>query len=297
MLYISKSCLHGAYYRHITRIMTDLSFTKMHGLGNDFVVLDSRRTVISLDTELIKYIANRREGVGCDQVLVIEDAQENSADVFLRIFNSDGGEVDACGNGTRCVASLLMSELETQKIAIQTNAGILNCMTNKGGFISVDIGPANFSWEDIPLAFELDNLEQDFAVGALSNPVMVNVGNPHAVFFVEDVFSIPLEKLGPEIETHKIFPERTNVEVAQILPDDSIRLRVWERGVGITQACGTGACATLVAASRRNLTSRIADVILDGGTLSIKWRDDNHVIMTGPVASVFSGIICKSIVV
>lgn len=294
---LCKSCLQGALYRHIKRIMTDLYFTKMHGLGNDFVVLDARRTDFSIDNKLIKHIANRREGIGCDQVLVIEDAQENSADIFMRIFNSDGGEVDACGNGTRCVASLLMSEIETQKIAIQTNAGILYCMTNNNGFISVDIGPANLGWKDIPLATELDTLNLDFSVGVLSNPVMVNVGNPHAVFFVEDVVSIPLEYLGPEIETHKIFPERTNVEVAQILPDNSIRLRVWERGVGITQACGTGACATLVAASRRNLTSRSANVILDGGILAIEWRDDNHVIMTGPVSSVFTGIINKSLVI
>lgn len=296
MLSLIKSCLHGGLNRHIKRTMTDLTFTKMHGLGNDFVVLDVRRTDFLFDAKLINFIADRRKGIGCDQVLVLENAKEKNVDVFMRIFNADGKEVDACGNGTRCVASLMMSELETQKIAIQTNAGVLNSITIKDGSIAVDMGPANLGWKDIPLANEMDTLELDFSVGILSNPVMVNIGNPHAVFFVDDVASIPLEHLGPEIETHKLFPERTNVDVAQILSDSSIRLRVWERGVGITQACGTGACASLVAANRRNLIKQSADVILDGGVLAIKWRDDNHVIMTGPVATVFTGVICKSLI-
>jgi diaminopimelate epimerase len=271
--------------------MTDITFTKMHGLGNDFVVLDARKIDGSLDAKQINYIADRHQGIGCDQVLVIEKPKEKSADVFMRIFNSDGGEVDACGNGTRCVASLMMSELRTKNIAIQTNAGILDSTSVDDGNVSVDMGPANLGWKDIPLAHEAETLALDLSIGVLSNPVMVNVGNPHAVFFVDDVASVPLESLGPEIENHKMFPKRTNVEVAQILLNGSIRLRVWERGVGITNACGTGACATLVAASRRDLVSRSTDVILDGGALSVEWRDNNHVIMTGPVATVFTGVI------
>jgi diaminopimelate epimerase len=275
--------------------MFDMIFTKMHGLGNDFVVLDARDIAVSLNSKQINNIADRRQGIGCDQILIIEKSKEESVDVFMRIFNSDGIEVDACGNGTRCVASLMMTELDVKSIAIQTNAGVLYGMSGDDGNIAVDIGPANLGWKDIPLAYEVDTLTLDFSIGVLSNPVMVNIGNPHAVFFVDDVESIHLETLGPEIETHKMFPERTNVNVAQILSNGSIRLRVWERGVGITNACGTGACATLVAASRRNLTSRSSDVILDGGTLSIEWRDNNHVIMTGPVATVFTGVIHKSI--
>jgi diaminopimelate epimerase len=271
--------------------MTDITFTKMHGLGNDFVVLDARKIDGSLDAKQINYIADRHQGIGCDQVLVIEKPKEKSADVFMRIFNSDGGEVDACGNGTRCVASLMMSELRSKNIAIQTNAGILDSTSVDDGNVSVDMGPANLGWKDIPLAHEAETLALDLSIGVLSNPVMVNVGNPHAVFFVDDVASVPLESLGPEIENHKMFPKRTNVEVAQILLNGSIRLRVWERGVGITNACGTGACATLVAASRRDLVSRSTDVILDGGALSVEWRDNNHVIMTGPVATVFTGVI------
>jgi diaminopimelate epimerase len=271
--------------------MTDITFTKMHGLGNDFVVLDARKIDGSLDAKQINYIADRHQGIGCDQVLVIEKPKEKSADVFMRIFNSDGGEVDACGNGTRCVASLMMSELRTKNIAIQTNAGILDSTSVDDGNVSVDMGPANLGWKDIPLAHEAETLALDLSIGVLSNPVMVNVGNPHAVFFVDDVASVPLESLGPEIENHKMFPKRTNVEVAQILLNGSIRRRVWERGVGITNACGTGACATLVAASRRDLVSRSTDVILDGGALSVEWRDNNHVIMTGPVATVFTGVI------
>ncbi len=275
--------------------MSNLNFTKMHGLGNDFVILDARERVVSLENEQISLIADRRLGIGCDQILIMEPATLGDADVFLRIFNKDGFEVDACGNGTRCVAAIVMAELGTKKIAIQTNAGILEGLARENGNVAVDMGPVNLDWNDIPLAYEVDTLSLDLSVGTLSKPVAVNVGNPHAVFFVDDETIVPLKIIGPEIENHAMFPERTNVEVAKILPDGSIRLRVWERGVGITQACGTGACATLVAASRRNLTSRSAEVILDGGKLNIEWRDDNHVIMTGPVAEIFTGNINLSL--
>ena len=275
--------------------MSEMIFTKMHGLGNDFVVLDARVHAISLDAQKAKSIADRRLGIGCDQILIIEPATIEGADMFMRIFNADGSEVDACGNGARCVAALVMAETGAENIRVQTNAGILEGMAGEDVMVAVDMGPANLDWQAIPLAGEADTLALDLSLGGLSGPVAVNVGNPHAVYFVDDAAAVQLEDLGPQIETHAMFPERTNVGIAQLLADGSIRLRVWERGVGITRACGTGACATLVAASRRKLTERNATIILDGGALDIAWRDDNHVIMTGPVATVFTGTLNPSL--
>ena len=275
--------------------MSDLAFTKMHGLGNDFVVLDARRGDIHLGRERARAIADRRLGIGCDQILVIEPAKNdqgnNEADVFLRILNADGGEAEACGNGTRCVAALIMAETGAEEIRIETRAGVLVAETAGDGNFSVDMGPVNLDWQAIPLAGETDTLNLNIETGMLSGPVAVNVGNPHCVFFVDDVAKVPLEDLGPEIETRALFPERTNVGVAQILANGQIRLRVWERGVGITRACGSGACAAVVAANRRNLAERETVVVLDGGTLAIQWREDNHIIMTGPVATSFSGVV------
>ena len=275
--------------------ITKLTFTKMHGLGNDFVVLDARKHPILMDAGMARGISDRRLGIGCDQILIIEPATEEGADVFMRILNADGGEVDACGNGTRCVAALVMAETGAEQVKIQTNIGILEATAGEEGYVAVDMGPPDLDGQAIPLAEEADTMALELSVGDLSDPVAVNVGNPHAVFFVEDVNSVPLEELGPEIENHAMFPERTNVEIAQILPDGSIRLRVWERGVGITRACGTGACAALVAASRREFSPRHAIIILDGGALGIEWREDNHVVMVGPVASSFIGAIDPSL--
>ncbi len=280
-------------------MMSELPFTKMHGLGNDFVVLDARRGEIDLGEERARAIADRRLGIGCDQILVIEPAPngpgEIKADVFLRILNADGGEVEACGNGTRCVAALIMAETGSEAVTIETRAGVLAATNAGDGNFSVDMGPVNLDWQAIPLAEEADTLNLNIEAGGLVDPVAVNVGNPHAVFFVNDADAVPLEDLGPEVETHALFPERTNVEVAQILPNGHIRLRVWERGVGITRACGSGACAAVVAANRRHLAEREAIVVLDGGALAIQWRDDNHIIMTGPVATSFSGVINASL--
>ena len=275
--------------------MSEMTFTKMHGLGNDFVVLNARKHAVSLDSKQAKSIADRRLGIGCDQILIIESATTDGADVFMRILNADGGEVDACGNGARCVAALVMAESGAEKVNVETNAGILQAVAGDDGTVSVDMGPANLDWQAIPLSQEMDTLALDLSIGGLSGPVAVNMGNPHAVFFVYDAAGVALEEIGPEIETHAMFPERTNVEVAQMLTDGSIRLRVWERGVGITRACGTGACATLVAASRRELSGRNANIILDGGALAIDWRDDNHVIITGPVATVYTGTLDASV--
>jgi len=275
--------------------MTEHRFTKMHGLGNDFVVLDTRATGLTLAPEQIRAIADRKTGVGCDQFIIMEPAQDAHADVFMRILNSDGSEVEACGNATRCIADLIMEQTGRDQTVIETVAGLLDAHPTEDGRISVDMGLVKLDWREIPLADAVDTGSLSLKIGPLANPVAINVGNPHAVFFVEDAEAIDLERWGPIIENNEMFPQKINVEVVQVLADDQLRMRVWERGVGITRACGTGACASLIAAARRKLTGRRADVILDGGPLEIEWMADNHVQMTGPVARSFSGIIDPSL--
>jgi len=267
-----------------------IPFVKMHGLGNDFVVIDGRNGAVSIDPAAARAIADRKLGVGCDQLIVIEPPR-NSGAAFMRIRNADGGEVDACGNAARCVADLLMAEQGADRVAFETNGGLMDARAAGENLVTVDIGPARLAWDEIPLARESDTLHLDIALGPLADPAAVNVGNPHMVFFVDDAETVDLPVLGPELEHHALYPERTNVETATVRPDGSIRMRVWERGVGITRACGTGACATLVAAARRGLTGREAVVELDGGPLAVRWRDDGHVDMTGPVATSFTGAI------
>ena len=234
-------------------------------------------------------MADRHVGVGCDQVIVIEPSETGVADAAMRIFNADGSEVAACGNATRCVAALLFRERNTDHVTIETAAGLLDAAAAPGGLITVDMGPARTAWQEIPVAEALDTLHMGIAEGPLRDPVGVNMGNPHAVFFVDDVAKIPLDKIGPKLERHRLFPERANIGVAQVLSKERLRLRVWERGSGITLACGTGACAAVVAAHRRNLTGRKVEVLVDGGTLLIEWADDGHVLMTGPAATSFTG--------
>ncbi len=269
--------------------MSKRPFIKMHGLGNDFVVVDARQAPFPLTGEAARAIADRREGVGCDQIVVLEPPANGRADVFLRFHNADGGEVDACGNGTRCAAALVMAETGRDNLTIETGAGLLAARAAGPGRITVDMGEARTAWADIPLAREMDTLRLDLARGPLSGPVAVNVGNPHAVFFVDDAAAVDLATLGPELEHDPLFPERANIEAAQVAGADTLRVRVWERGTGITRACGTGACAAAVAAARRSLTARRVTVILDGGPLEIEWREDGHVMMTGPVAIAFTG--------
>ncbi|MEE8534700.1 MAG: diaminopimelate epimerase [Kiloniellales bacterium] len=269
--------------------MNGRTFIKMHGLGNDFVVVDARREPFVLDEAAARAIADRRRGIGCDQVIVMEPARGGQADVFMRVHNADGGEVGACGNGTRCVASLVMAEAKAGHCTIETLAGLLGATAAGADRVAVDMGPARCDWREIPLAHEADTLHLDLALGPLAGPVAVNVGNPHAVFFVDDVEAIDLAMLGPKLEHDPLFPERANIGVAQVTGEDRLRLRVWERGVGLTRACGTGACAAAVAAHRRGLTGRDVEVALDGGPLEIAWRDDGHVVMTGPVATSFTG--------
>jgi diaminopimelate epimerase len=269
--------------------MEPVSFIKMHGLGNDFVVIDGRARAFPMSQYRARAIADRHTGVGCDQVIVIEPPQNGRADAFMRIHNADGGEVEACGNGARCVAAFLMQEADRGHVCIETQAGLIEAANAGPGLVGVDMGPARLDWREIPLARAMDTLHLDLSLEALSDPVAVNIGNPHAVFFVADPEAVDLERLGPQLERHALFPEHANIEVASLIERDRLRMRVWERGVGITRACGTGACATAVAAARRNLTGRSAEVVLDGGVLAIEWRKDGHVHMTGPVAWSFSG--------
>jgi diaminopimelate epimerase len=255
-------------------------FHKMHGLGNDFVIIDCRTAPVIMTPAKARAIADRRTGVGCDQLILIEPS--TIADIAMRIYNHDGGEVESCGNASRCVVALLGHDCR-----IETAGGIIEGYLAENG-VTIDMGQPRFEWQEIPLAFAMDSAAMPLAWEELSSPMAVNVGNPHAVFFVEDSEAIDLEKLGPIIEHDAAFPERVNVNVASIKAD-GIHLRVWERGVGLTQACGTGACATAVAAIRQNRIASPATVHLPGGTLSIAWQLGGSVIMTGGTTYVFSG--------
>jgi diaminopimelate epimerase len=268
----------------------DVPFLKMHGCGNDFVVLDGRARALDVTPARAAAIADRRTGVGCDQVIVLEPAQAG-ADAFMRIRNPDGDEAGACGNATRCIASLLAAESGRNAFVIRTVSGDLPSAVLPDGRISVDMGPARLRWQEIPLAREADTLHLDLAEGPLADPAACSIGNPHATFFVDDLTLVPIEAIGARLEHAAPFPDRANIGVAQVLARDRIRLRVWERGAGLTLACGSGACAALVNAARRGLTGRCATVVLDGGELLIDWREDGHVLMTGPVAVAFRGTI------
>jgi diaminopimelate epimerase len=258
------------------------AFTKMHGLGNDFVVLDTRVQALPPMTPAVaRALADRRTGIGCDQLILLEGS--DVADFRMRIFNADGGEVEACGNASRAVALL-----HGVPARIETAGGILTARPEHGG-AAVDMGEPRFEWDEIPLAYAMDTAALPVGWDELEQPAAVNVGNPHAVFFVDNCDAIDLEHLGPEIEHDPLFPERVNVNVATIESPGAIRLRVWERGAGLTRACGTGACATAVSAMRRGLVRREVTVSLPGGPLLIAWGDDGRITMTGPAAESFRG--------
>ena len=264
--------------RHLMRV----PFIKMHGLGNDFVVLDGRSDALPpLDTARAAAVADRHTGVGCDQLILLEPSE--TADFRMRIFNHDGGEVGACGNATRAVALLYGREAR-----IETAAGILTASPGAGG-ATVDMGTPKFEWDAIPLEYPMDTLAMPVSWEMLDGPGAVNVGNPHAIFFVEDADTIPLDRLGPEIENDPLFPERVNVNVATIESRGRIRLRVWERGAGLTRACGTGACATAVHAMRRKLVDSPVTIALPGGELEIEWQPGGSIRMTGPATESFRG--------
>jgi diaminopimelate epimerase len=262
----------------------------MHGCGNDFVVFDERPGALSLSPRRVAAIADRHTGVGCDQFIAIEKPPPNSnADAFMRIRNPDGAEAGACGNAARCVVDLLARETGRATQVICTVAGNLASEVHPDGRVSVDMGPARLEWWDIPLARPMDTLHLEVTVGPVADPAAASMGNPHATFFVDDIAHLPVEELGPRLERAALFPERANIGFARVLAPDRLRLRVWERGAGLTLACGSGACAALVNARRRGLIDRQATVVMDGGELEIAWREDGHVLMTGPVVTAFIG--------
>ena len=259
-----------------------VSFTKMHGLGNDFVMLDTRDDALPKMTDAVAAaIANRRTGIGCDQLILLEPSEK--ADFRMRIFNSDGSEVEACGNAARAVALL-----HGRAAQVETSGGTISLTPQDGG-ASVDMGEPHFEWEKIPLAYAMDTMSMPVGWDGLEDPAAVNIGNPHVIFFVEECDSVPLDTLGPEIEHDPLFSERVNVNVATVESREHIRLRVWERGAGLTRACGTGACATAVAAMRRGLVNRNVTVSLPGGRLTIEWTANNSIVMTGPATESFRG--------
>ncbi|MDR3424703.1 MAG: diaminopimelate epimerase [Alphaproteobacteria bacterium] len=266
----------------------------MHGLGNDFVVIDCRANDFVVTEKFLRATANRKRGVGCDQFVFLRKPKSPQADVFLEMYNDDTSVVRACGNATRCIASLMFKELGRNNCVIETVAGLLKAWEDPSGLIAVDFGEPNLAWDQIPLAHEADTLHMPLSYGGLSDPCCVNVGNSHAVFFVSDVNAVPLSEIGPRFERDPIFPDRCNIEIAQILAQDRIRMRVWERGTGITEACGSGALATLVAAVRRGLCARRATLVLDGGELIIEWRSDNHVLLIGAASLSFTGAIAEN---
>jgi diaminopimelate epimerase len=274
--------------------MAALEFRKMHGLGNDFVVLDARARVIPMSPRLAQAIADRHSGIGCDQLIVLERPRRPQATLFMRILNADGSEAGACGNATRCVASLVMDETGERNLTIETLAGLLPAERAAGGLVTVDMGLAKLRWRDIPLAEQADTLAVPVAIPApgldLGDACCTNMGNPHATFFVPDADAVDLHRIGPQLEYHPAFPERANIGIASLLGPNKLRLRVWERGVGLTLACGSGACAGLVAAARRGLTGREAEIVMERGSLQVAWTADGHVLMTGPVATSFTGV-------
>jgi diaminopimelate epimerase len=266
------------------------AFLKMHGLGNDFVVFDARDAAIALTPAQAKAVADRRFGIGCDTVVIIGPGGAD-ADASLRFINGDGGEVESCGNATRCIARLLMDERGHSRVRLSTRGGLLVCNDAGKGLVEVDMGAPGLEWNQVPLAEQRDTLNFTLALEGQALPVSAaSMGNPHCVIFVPDAEKAPLTALGPRIVTHPLFPARTNVEFASLIGPNRLRQRTWERGVGVTLACGTGACALAVSAARKGLTGRKVEVVLDGGSLFIDWREsDGHVIMTGPSTLVYRG--------
>ncbi len=259
-----------------------IAFIKMHGLGNDFVVLDARETPLpQMTSHIARALGDRRTGIGFDQLVLLEPSETHA--FRMRIFNSDGSEVEACGNASRAVALL-----HGEPAIIETGGGPIALEPMDGG-ARVDMGAPRFEWDAVPLAYPMDTFKMPVAWESLEGPMAVNVGNPHAIFFVDDADAVPLETLGPVIEHDSLFPERVNVNVASLAGPDHLKLRVWERGAGLTRACGTGACATAVAAIRRGLVASPVRVTLPGGDLMIAWQPDGTILMSGPAAESFRG--------
>ena len=269
-----------------------INYIKMHGLKNDFIIIDARTKKIFLNKKNIKKISYRKKGLGCDQVVIIEKPKRKKTSAFIKFYNADGSITKACGNATRRVAFLLMKEYKTKKIALETESTLLNAFLAKNNQVSVDIGKAYFKWKQIPLKRKININKINFNVDSYIKPALVNVGNPHIIFFVKNLKKINLKKVGPKIEKNHLFPERINVNFAKILKNNKIELRVWERGVGITKACGTGASATAVAAIKNKLINkRICYIHMDGGKLKIEYKKNGHIVMTGPIKIIKKGVL------
>jgi diaminopimelate epimerase len=265
-------------------------FRKMQGLGNDFVVFDGRTRSLSITPALAQRVADRHFGIGCDTVVLLLPGSAN-ADACLRFFNANGDEIEACGNATRCIGRLLMDERGLARVRLESKAGSLLCSDAGKGLVLVDMGAPRLDWQEIPMSEAKDTMQFQFDMETrVLTASAVSMGNPHCILFVGDAEKAPVAQIGPLIENHALFPKGVNVEFAQVLDKDRIRMRVWERGVGITLACGTGACATAVSAIRKGLVNRMVELILDGGSLMLEWREsDGHVLMTGPGVTSFTG--------
>lgn len=265
-------------------------FRKMQGLGNDFAVFDARIQAIAITPAVARRIADRHFGIGCDTLVLLLPGSAN-ADATLRFFNANGEEIEACGNATRCIGRLLMEERGLARVRLESKGGFLLCSDAGKGLVTVDMGAPRLDWQDIPLAEARDTMQFQFELeGRALTASAASMGNPHCILFVADAEKAPVAQIGPLVERHALFPKGVNVEFAQILDRDRIRMRVWERGVGITLACGTGACATAVSAIRKGLVNRKVELVLDGGSLMLEWREtDGHVLMTGPGVTCFTG--------
>ena len=268
--------------------MNNLEAYKMDGLGNDFIIFDKRKKSISLTTEQIIKISDRNN-IGCDQVILINEDKDSNA--FLKFYNSDGGEISACGNGTRCVAYLLMKEKKYNKISLRTKAGILQAKLNEKNLVTINMGQPNFEWNKIPLLKNMDHKNLKIKINSIDGKEFVggfalSVGNPHLVFFVEDYNQFDLKKIGPMLENHNYFPEKCNITLASIKNKKLLKAKVWERGAGLTKACGTAACAAAISGAALKLTDRCVDIEFLEGLLNIEWKEDNNIYMTGKVSEV-----------
>ena len=283
----------GGVRPYIATAMDPVSFVKMHGLGNDFVIIDARERAAPLPSCAIRTIADRRVGVGCDQLIRLEPSI--TGDAFMRIWNPDGSEAEACGNGTRCVARLLMEETGRDDVGIETRSGLLKARRCGVEMFDVDMGCPRFGWRDIPLARPTDTLQVDLGDAAPSPATCVSIGNPHAVIFVEDCDAVDLATTGPLLERHSLFPRRANISFVTVETESQVRARVWERGAGATLACGSAACAIAVSGHRRGLTLRHVTVVLPGGDLDLDWRENGHIHMAGPARLVCRGTLMPEI--
>ena len=270
--------------------MEKINFIKMHGLGNDFVIIDKRFNNIKITKDLINKLSDRKSGAGCDQLIIIKSTQEINVHAQIEIFNPSGDRAEACGNGTRCVAKLLFEEIKKNEIQILSDVGILNAKKVDENNISVNLGKLTTSWAEIPLSKKIDSLNIPINIDNLSKGVAVNIGNPHCIFFGKNIDNIDLKNIGPYVENHEFFPNKTNVEIVEISNKKKIKMRVWERGVGITLACGSGACASVYAGQLKQLIDNNVEVELDRGSLFINVIN-NKAIMTGPAVISFYGSI------